>query len=107
MSYQKFLVDNTVCSRRFHITFDDEATPVAKVEVKCPYCDIAVFSATNHAPVKLAREENLVKTSALAEIVVTECAFEDKLSERTIPQLQGKDSHVYPQAAPKSAPTSR
>jgi hypothetical protein len=103
MSYQKFLVDNTVCSRRFHISFDDEAAPVATVEVKCPFCDIVVFSASNHPPVILAREENLVKTSSLAELTVSECTFEDKLSQRTITQLKDQDLHVYPQATPKSS----
>ena len=103
MSYQKLLVDNTVCSRRFHITFDDEATPVAKVEVKCPYCDITVYAAADHPPVKLAREENLIKSSTLGDVLVSECAFEDKLSQRTIPQMQGKDTHVYPNAVPRGS----
>ncbi|MEN9835242.1 MAG: hypothetical protein RL011_1435 [Pseudomonadota bacterium] len=103
MSYKKLLVDNTVCSRRFHITFDDEATPQAKVEVKCPYCDVTIYSADNHPAVLLAREENLIKTSTLGDELVTVCAFEDKLSQKTIPQLSGKDAHVYPQAVPSSS----
>ena len=98
MSYRKFLVDNTVCSRRFHLSYDDEAKHAPHVEVKCPYCDVVVFSASDHPPVLLAREENLVKTSALADLVVNECAFHDKLSERTIQELKDKELLVYPQA---------
>ncbi len=103
MSYKKLLIDNTVCSRRFHVTFDDEATPQTKVEIKCPYCDITVFTADNHPPVNLVREENLIKTSSLGDELVNVCAFEDKLSQKTIPQLAGKDAHVYPKAVPSSS----
>jgi hypothetical protein len=89
MAYRKTLVDNVTCSRRFHITFDDEAPPAPRVEVRCQFCSAVIFSAENHAPVKLAREENLVKTSALAENIVTECQLEDVLSQRTIKDYKG------------------
>ena len=85
MSYQKILVDNTTCSRRFHITFDDSAEVLPRVELRCQFCDAVIFAESNHPPVTLAREENLVKTSALSEHVVTECHFEDVLSKRTQP----------------------
>lgn len=88
MSYKKILVDNTTCSRRFHITFDDEAAPKPRVEVRCPFCNVVVFDEENHPAVTLAREENLVKTSALSENIVSECHFEDTLSKKTIPQLK-------------------
>ena len=78
MSYQKFLVDNVTCSRRFHITFDDEATLVAKTSVSCPHCAQVLWSAENHAPVKLARDENLVKTTQLSRELVRDCKFKDQ-----------------------------
>jgi hypothetical protein len=85
MAYKKILVDNTTCNRRFHITLDDDAAPVPRTEVRCKFCNVVVFAEENHPPVTLAREENLVKTSELAERLVTECHFKDTLSERTIP----------------------
>lgn len=78
MSYQKFLVDNVHCSRRFHVTFDDEAAPVAKTSVACPHCKLELWSAEDHAPVKLARDENLVKTTQLSRNLVKDCHFSDK-----------------------------
>jgi hypothetical protein len=77
MSYEKLLIDNTVCSRRFHLTFDNEAPLAAKVEVKCPHCDHLLFAAENHPPVKLARDENLVRTTSLSRNLVRECDFKD------------------------------
>jgi hypothetical protein len=97
MSYQKILVDNTTCSRRFHITFDDSAETLPRVELRCQFCDAVIFAENNHPPVVLAREENLVKTSALSENIVTECHFEDVLSKRTQPHGgTQKDGHKAP-----------
>lgn len=100
MPYQKLLVDNTVCSRRFHITFDDAAPPLPRVEIRCQFCDAVVYAGENHPPVTLAREENLVKTSALSDVLMSECNFEDVLSKKTIPQYKDRDAHVYPTKAP-------
>ncbi len=77
MSYQKLLVDNTTCSRRFHISYDDEGPRTPHVEVKCPFCDAVVFSADDHPEVKLARQENLVQTSQLAPNLTSACNFSD------------------------------
>lgn len=77
MSYTKLLVDNTVCSRRFHMIYDSEAPLMAKVQVKCPHCQHVLFSAENHPPVKLARDENLVRTTQLSRNLVKECDFKD------------------------------
>ena len=97
MSYQKILVDNTTCSRRFHITFDDSAEVMPRVELRCQFCDAVIFAENNHPPVTLAREENLVKTSALSENIVSECHFEDVLSKRTQPHAQAsKDTGKAP-----------
>lgn len=87
MAYEKILIDNTTCSRRFHLTFDSEAETLPRVEVRCQFCDVVIFSANNHPPVALAREENLVKTAFLSEHTVTECHFEDVLSKRTQPKV--------------------
>ena len=100
MSYKKLLVDNTTCSRRFHITYDDQASPLPRVELRCQFCDARIFSAENHPPVTLAREENLIKTSALSEELMSECNFQDSLSKRTVPQYKDKDMHVYPAHSP-------
>ncbi len=86
MSYCKVLVDNPSCSRRFHVTFDDEAQPEAKVELRCPFCDVVIFSKTDHPPATLARQENLTKTTNLSENLLTECKFRDSFGEKTVPQ---------------------
>lgn len=85
MAYQKVLVDNTTCSRRFHITFDNAAEELPRVELRCQFCDAVIFAENNHPPVTLAREENLVKTAYLSEHTTTECHLEDVLSKRTQP----------------------
>lgn len=82
MSYQKFLVDNVVCSRRFHVSFDDETSPVPHTEIKCPHCNFVQWSATNHPPVTLARDENLVKTTQLSRDLVRECKFKDQFVQK-------------------------
>lgn len=82
MSYSKFLVDNTTCSRRFHLSFDDEAMPQQKVEARCPFCDVVVFEAEEHPPVKIARQENLIKTQELSRQQFTECQFKDEFSRK-------------------------
>lgn len=101
MAYQKFFVDNTTCSRRFHLTFDSDNQTVDRVHVECPHCGVTVFSAKDHPPVSFQREENLVKTTALAEITVSECNFRDVLSEKTIPKSKLKHSGPIYQTTPK------
>ena len=81
MSYQKFLVDNITCSRRFHVTFDDEAQPAQQTTVVCPHCCEIIWKAEDHPPVTLAREENLVKTTQLSRNLTRECQFQDRFSQ--------------------------
>jgi hypothetical protein len=101
MTYKKFEVDNVTCSRRFHLTTDDQAPRLPRVEVKCQFCNAVIFQAENHPAVTLAREENLVKTTMLAETIVTQCNFKDTLSERTVPKdLKGPLIHVEPSKRP-------
>lgn len=97
MAYQKFLVDNTTCSRRFHLTFDDAAPAKPRVEVKCQFCNVVIFSADHHAPVTLARSENLVKTSALSDNLMSDCSLQDTLTQRTVPQAANNNPSVYPE----------
>lgn len=77
MAYTKLLIDNPTCSRRFHVTFDDESRPVPRTEVRCSYCNAVVFSETNHPAATIAREENLTKTTALSPNLMKNCEFED------------------------------
>lgn len=90
LGYSKFLVDNTTCSRRFHVTFDDEAPPVDQAQLQCPHCGVVVFTAENHPPLTFQREENLVKTVTLSDNIATKCDFSDKFSTGTIPALKGQ-----------------
>lgn len=96
MAYHKKLIDNVVCSRRFHLTYDDSAKPQPKVEISCKYCGKKVFSAENHPPVTLAREENLVVASELSDDIIRECDMQDKLSSQTQAHVKGKDIKIYP-----------
>ncbi len=98
MAYTKILIDNPTCSRRFHVTFDDEQERVPRVELKCQYCNVTIFAEDNHPPATLAREENLVKTSQLSDNLVTECNFADELSKKTNPAAKGLGP-MYPEHA--------
>ena len=85
MAYQKFLVDNVVCSRRFHLAFDDETPKENRVEIRCTFCEVVLFEATNHPAVRLSRQENLVKTAILSDKLIDVCHFKDVYSEKTVP----------------------
>ena len=85
MAYKKDLVDNVTCSRRFHLTYDTEAPKLPLVEVRCSYCDVIIFSATDHSAVRLARQENLIQTGMLSDQIIRECHFKDSFSEKTLP----------------------
>ena len=98
MAYTKILIDNPTCSRRFHVTFDDEAQRLPRVEIRCQHCNVAIFAEDNHPPAKLAREENLVKTSQLSDRLITECHFADELSKKTMPEAKNQGP-MYPQHA--------
>jgi hypothetical protein len=38
MKYEKRLIDNATCKRRFHLDFESGAKNDAHDEVKCPHC---------------------------------------------------------------------
>lgn len=86
MSYKKVLVDNLTCNRRFHITFDDEARQEPVVELKCLHCQAVIFHKENHPAAKLARDENLVKTTELSGTRTKECFFKDRYSPASKPK---------------------
>ena len=84
MTYKKILVDNIVCTRRFHITYDTEGAKQPNVELNCPHCGVVVFQEKNHPRASLVREENLVQTAELSEYRVQNCQFRDTFSPTPI-----------------------
>ncbi len=95
MAYEKILVDNITCSRRFHITFDNEAEKKTDVKLKCPFCEKIIFEAKDHPSVKIARQENLIQTANLSDRLVRGCDFRDRLSENTLPNSDHKEKFLY------------
>ena len=85
MSYNKVLVDNPSCSRRFHVTYDDSYPNQEKVELRCPFCEAVVFARDNHPPAKIARQENMVQTAELSDDIVTNCQFKDGYDQNSPP----------------------
>ena len=79
MAYQKVLVDNITCSRRFHITFDDADASCPDVSLKCLHCGEVIFSQKDHPPARLVRDENLVKTTELSRHRTNHCQFQEKM----------------------------
>ena len=92
MSYTKILIDNTSCSRRFHVSFDDAGDVRPHVELKCPFCDVVVFSADNHPEVKLARQENLVQTAQLSDRLIAACDFSDPFEKIKAKKIAATDT---------------
>ena len=97
MAYQKFLVDNPKCSRRFHLAFDDEDQKLPHTEVKCQHCGVIVFAADDHPRVKLQRDENLTKTTELAKTLMRECNFSDPFErikvKKSVPKHSKDQGH--------------
>jgi hypothetical protein len=75
--YQRIIVDNTKCQRRFHIGFEKNAPLQSHTSIHCPYCDIELFHKENHPEVFLLREENLIqKPDSSADNTMTNCFFQ-------------------------------
>jgi hypothetical protein len=83
MAYRKILVDNLICKRRFHLTYDDAAAPQATAEVRCLHCQAPIYMRKNHPPLQLAREENLVSTTDLSPLQSSHCNFNQPREHRT------------------------
>ncbi|MEZ4742478.1 MAG: hypothetical protein R3B45_08530 [Bdellovibrionota bacterium] len=79
MAYQKIFVDNPHCSRRYHVTFDDKDEKLARVELKCAHCDSVIYEFRNHPKIKVVRDENLTKATALSPNLARKCYYQDKL----------------------------
>lgn len=78
MSYRKILVDNPVCMRRFHLACDDEANAAtSSTELRCPHCQVVIFTAEAGKSVSFLREENLTKVTAFSTHLVNDCAWQD------------------------------
>lgn len=77
MAYKKIKIDNTTCSRRFHITFDDEGEKIPKTTVRCLYCNLEIYKASKHPKLKLARDEIIIKTSKLSPYRTKMCNYKD------------------------------
>lgn len=83
MAYKKFLLDNVACNRRFHVSFDDEDERVAKTEISCDYCGVQLFEKKNHPPVKVVRDEIIIKTTKLSAHRAKSCKAEDFYPPKT------------------------
>ena len=75
LKYEKRLIDNATCKRRFHLVFESGAKNKDHVEVKCPHCGVVLFNETNHPPVMIARDENLIKSPDGSESIIYDCKF--------------------------------
>ncbi len=89
MSYKKFFVDNAVCLRRFHCSYDDEEPKVAVTQIVCPVCQLKVFEATDHPELTLARDENLVNTTQFGRFLIRECQYKDPFKGPSSVQSKG------------------
>ena len=78
MAYHKIIVDNPVCMRRFHLACDDKtSTAVPSAPLRCPHCQVVIFTAEAGKTVSFLREENLTKVTSLSTQLVDECAWQD------------------------------
>lgn len=77
MTYKKFLLDNVVCNRRFHVAFDDEDVPLDATQVKCEYCGITLLKKEGHPPLKILRDEIIIKTTKLSSHRSKNCRVRD------------------------------
>ena len=77
MAYKKFLLDNPSCNRRFHVSYDDEAVPATKTSIKCDYCGIVILEKKDHPPLKVSRDEIIIKTTKLSQRRTKDCAIKD------------------------------
>lgn len=75
-NYRKIEIDNPTCGRRFHLAWEEgTGNLIPEVSIKCPHCNVTIFSATNHPPVILCREENLVSKPNGSNQICTKCEF--------------------------------
>ncbi len=80
IKYQKLLIDNATCHRRFHLVFESGAKTKPQVQVSCPHCGVLLFEKSNHPVVTLVREENLIKSPDGRELMVYDCHWNTPFS---------------------------
>ena len=78
IEHKKILIDNSICKRRFHLVYEENAPTQEHVSIKCPHCFITLFEANQHPQVLLAREENLVQAPNGSAVIVDKCDFNSK-----------------------------
>ncbi len=74
--HKKIIIDNVVCKRRFHLIYEENHSKPEHVVIKCPHCSEIIFENEKHAPVLLAREENLVKSPTGEFPIMNTCRFQ-------------------------------
>lgn len=77
MAYKKFLLDNPSCNRRFHVSYNDEEEAVSSTKVQCDYCGVTLLEKKDHPPLKVSRDEIIIKTTKLSPRRTKECAIGD------------------------------
>ena len=83
MAYKKILVDNIICSRRFHIAFVDEGEAQQEVALECQHCGAKIFERKNHPKAKLIRDENLVNYLQVSPHRTENCQFTDQFPPKS------------------------
>ena len=83
MAYHKIVVDNPVCMRRFHLACDDEVSDAPRTELRCPHCQVVIFTAEAGKTVSFLREENLTKVTAFSTQLTNDCAWQDDFQRAT------------------------
>ncbi|MGY3804251.1 hypothetical protein ACWNT8_09340 [Pigmentibacter ruber] len=76
MKYEKRLIDNATCKRRFHLVFEKGSPKNPEVTAKCPHCGVVLFHEKDHPAVMIARDENLVKSPDGTETIIYDCKFD-------------------------------
>jgi len=86
MAYKKILVDNLVCSRRFHIAYNEQDKLEEKVSASCPYCGVNVFKASQHPKVTMIRDEIIISNRELSPKRTSQCHLKDHFSPPSKPK---------------------
>lgn len=85
MAYKKFLLDNVTCNRRFHVMYDDDEKVADKTSVSCDYCGVLLMEKKDHPPIKMIRDEIIIKTTKLSSHRTKGCQGEDFYPPKDVP----------------------
>jgi hypothetical protein len=75
IEYKKIIIDNAVCKRRFHLSYEENSQNQDHVIVQCPHCSVTLFEKDNHPEVSLIREENLTYSPKGEGKIIYDCRF--------------------------------